>query len=414
MSEQAPEVRGLAPFLYMLLSAPSGIAAGFVGVTLSNTLRAHGVSVPALAGLSSLVLLPSTLRFLIGPFIDLSLTSVRWCLIWMVGIVVFLIAMALTPLTPASMPPLDGLGLCLGVAVNAKGCAIAAAMAQTSPIEHRGAIAGWNNVGNLSGAGLGGGAGLWIVGHAGGAPVAGVILAGVCALCILPIFRLRAPPLVHQTGLKAKSVEIGQVLLALLRTRAGVLVCLASVIPCALGASTGLLPAVAGDWRASSDEVALITGALSGLATAPGCILGGYLCDRFPRRIVYIWAGVACAAAQAAMALAPHTPGWFAGMALVNAFVLGIGFAGISAVIYECLGEIGAATVNATLGSVCNIPVVVMTMIVGQVQAAHGSGAMLMTEAVAGFVSIAGYAVLAYLWKPAPRSDLAAGALAEA
>jgi MFS family permease len=200
----------------------------------------------------------------------------------------------------------------------------------------------------------------------------------------------------------------------LLRTRQGVLAALVVTIPAALGAAANLFAAVAGDWRASADLVAGVTGVLSGLATVPGCMLGGYLCDRFPRRIVYVWSAAACAAGEAAMAWAPHTPAWFAFMVLANAALLGVGFAAVAAVIYECLGPRAAATVAALLGSLCNVPVVAMTALVGWVQTRHGSSAMLLTEAGVGAVSVAAYAALAWAWRPQDGSAAASLAAAGA
>src|SRR5437870_4322534 len=81
-----------------------------------------------------------------------------------------------------------------------------------------------------------------------------------------------------------------------------------------LGAASNLFGAIAGDWRASADLVAVVTGMLGGLASVPGCIFGGYLCDRFPRRTFYIFAALANAGGEVLMALAPHTPFWFAAM----------------------------------------------------------------------------------------------------
>ena len=91
------------------------------------------------------------------------------------------------------------------------------------------------------------------------------------------------------------------------------------------------------------------------------------------------------------MALAPHTPPWFGAMVLLNAFTLGLGFAGITAVSYDCLGERAVATVITLLSSLCNIPLVAMTVVVGRVQTAHGANAMLTTEAAAAVVSLTGY-----------------------
>ena len=401
MTEDAVALRALPPFFYLFTSATGGIVAGFVVITLGNVLSTKGVPVAQIAGMIGLTLLPSTLRFLIGPLIDLVLTPLKWIAICTVAIFISMLALAFTPLSIEAMPMVDVLAFILGCTGNAKICAISAAMARTTDNARRGAVAGWSNAGMLGGSSLGGGAGLWMVTHVGGVPVAGLVLAILGAVLILPAFWMRMPPLVHSPGVTPKLREIGGVLWALIRVRRGILVVLVCVIPCAVGAAMNLLPAVARDWRASANMVALFT-SLGGLAVMAGCILVGYLCDLYPRRIVYVWSGLAFAVTEAAMALAPHTPAWFAGMLLVNNFALGLGYAGIAAVIYDCLGERAAATVGTVLGSLCNLPLVFMTVVVGRVQTAHGSNAMLMVEAVVAVVVLAAYSALAWLWKPAP------------
>ena len=415
MDSDDSDVRGLTPIWYALLTLPGGIAGGFVGVSLSYLLRRNGVSVEAIAGLVSLGLLPQTWRFLIGPAIDVSLSSKRWYLICIAAEVVCFVVLAFTPLNVAGMPLLGAVALALGVATAAAGCSVAAAMAQTTPDVRRGEVAGWTQTGNLGGAGLGGGAGLWLAVHAGGPSVAALVLTGVCIVCATPILWLRAPRRQRGARFAFQVSALGLTLWALVRARRGVLAALVVTIPAALGAASNLFSAVAGDWRASADLVALVTGVLGGLATIPGCILGGYLCDRYPRRFVYVWAALACAAGEAAMAWAPHTRSWFAGMVLANAFLLGIGFSALSAVIFDCLGATAAATVASMLSSLCNLPLVVMVAVVGWVQARHGSTAMLLTEAGVAAVSVAGYAALAYAWRPEEeRVAMAALAGAEA
>jgi MFS transporter, PAT family, beta-lactamase induction signal transducer AmpG len=399
--EGPAEVRGAAPAWFGLLSLPGGVAQGFVSVSLAYVLRQHGASVAAIAGLVSLNLLPQTCRFVFGPVVDMSLTAKRWYLICVGAIVAGFVVMGFAPLTPAGMPLLSGLALLLGIVASAGAAALAAIVAQTVPHARRGSVAGWLQTGGLGGVGLGGGAGLWLSVHAGGPAVAALTLAAACLACILPVLGVRTPSTSTGHGLQVQALGLGRDLCALLRTRQGALAALVVTIPASLGAAANLFPAVAGDWRASADLVAVVTGVLGGLATLPGCILGGYLCDRFARRIVYIWAAIACAAGEAAMAWAPHTPAWFAGMVMANALLLGIGFAAVAAVIFECLGPRAAATTASLLGSLSNVPVVAMTAIVGVVQTRHGSSAMLLTEAGAAVVSIAAYAALAYAWRPA-------------
>jgi hypothetical protein len=53
------------------------------------------------------------------------------------------------------------------------------------------------------------------------------------------------------------------------------------------------------------------------------------------------------------------------------------------------------------------VPVVAVTMLIGAMHASHGSSGMLLTEAGLGFVSIAGYSALAWLWRAGSKVALA-------
>ncbi len=413
MNDAGTDVRGLPPPLYGVLCLPGGLSAGFITVTLGYVLGRHGVDVGSISGIVGLGLLPSTWKFLIGPVLDMSLSSRTWYMICIVAKAACLAAFALLPLSKAEVPTLGLLAFAMGVATNAAGSSITAAMALTTPKELRGAVAGWVQTGNLGGVGIGGGAGLWIASHFGGAGAAALTLAPICLLCAAPMLWMRVPLRPQGVPLPRQALDLGAVFFRLVRSRGGVLAMLAVTLPAALGAATNLLPASASSWRASADLVAIVTGVLGGLASVPGCLIGGYLCDRFPRRIVYMWGALICAAGEALMAVTPHTPELFAGFILGNALLLGVAWAAVSAVIYECLGASGAATIGAILSSLCNLPVVVVTVLVGWVQTRYGSSAMLLTEAGLGVLSVAGYAALAWVWRPDASGAIVALAPAE-
>jgi MFS family permease len=403
MESTALGVRGLSPPWYGLLLLPQGATTGFVTVMLGYVLTHNGVSVAAVAGLVSLVLLPQTWRFVMGPLLDLSLTAPRWYLLMMLALAATAAAFALAPLEPRSLPLLSVLCFLLGVTSNAAGSSAVAAMAATTPNEKRGGVSGWMAVGNLGGIGLGGGLSLWIAVHAGGPKASALVFAAACLVCSAPMLRLL--PLQRATagegGVFGAFKGVVGALWSLIRTRTGALVALVQVLPASLGAAANLLPSVAGDWRASADLVASMTGVLGGLAALPGCVIGGYLCNHLPRRTVYVVSALACAFGEAGMALAPHTPATFALFVLGNNLLLGVSWGAVGAVAYECLGPKAAATISSVLASLSNLPVVLVTALVGVVQSRAGSNAMLLTEAGLGVASVAFYAVLATLWRPA-------------
>ena len=57
--------------------------------------------------------------------------------------------------------------------------------------------------------------------------------------------------------------------------------------PVGAGAMSGLWSAVAGDWHASADRVVLVTGLISGIVSAFGCIIGGGVADKLGRWWAY-------------------------------------------------------------------------------------------------------------------------------
>jgi hypothetical protein len=281
-------------------------------------------------------------------------------------------------------------------------------MALTTAAAERGPIAGWSQVANLGGAGLGGGLGLWIAGHAGGPMAAALTLAVMTLACAIPLAFMRVPPRLPGLALAPRVGAIGRDVWRLARTRTGVLAAVVMTLPAALGASAGLLPAAAATWHASSDLVALMRGALGGLTTIPGCVLGGYLCKRFRHRTVYIWAALAYAGGLAAMATAPHTPFAFAAFVITNGVILGAAFGALTSVVFDTLGPTSPATVNAGLNSLSNVPLLLATVLLGQAEARLGVDGMLLTEAGLGAVSVAAYAGLAFFWRPTPSAPLAA------
>jgi PAT family beta-lactamase induction signal transducer AmpG len=401
--EVSPEARALPAPLFGVMSLPEGSSQGFVTVTLGYVLTHHGFSVAAVAGLVSLYLLPSSWKFLFGPILDMSLTPRLWYLLATGSQALVMLAFALTPLTPQMAPLIAVLTFLLAVGSNTGGTAKIAVVGVTIPQARRGAYAGWLQAGNLGGMGLGGGAGLWLATHAGGSSVASGALAAAFVLCALPMLWVRIPAGATSERLTVQATELGRGLLRLARTRTGGLAMVAVVLPLGLGAAAGLLPAVAGDWKASATLVAVVTGMAGGLVAVPGCIAGGYLCGRFAPRTMLMASGVICAVGEAGMAFAPHTPAMFAAFVLGNNLLLGASWAAVSAVMYEALPLRGAATVGSVLASLTNVPVVAITALVGLVQVRGGSSAMLTTEAGLAVAAVAAYSLLAWLWRPAPQ-----------
>jgi MFS transporter, PAT family, beta-lactamase induction signal transducer AmpG len=404
----ADSVRGLAPPWYTLVFLPYGTTTGFITITLSYILAHHGVSFPAIAGVVGLYLLPSSLCFMLGPILDICLTSKRWYLLSVAVGTACLLALGLAPLTPQSIPVLSALSLICGVAFTAAINAATAAMTLTTPVATRAKVSGWIQVGTYSGVGAGGGAGLWLVTNGVGQSGAAIILSILSVLCVAPVLWMRVPR--RPAGLKVahQTLDLGRALWQLVTTRAGILTVLVQTMPAGLGTSFHLMAGLAGEWKADAGLVALMMGGLSALVSIPGCIFGGYLCAKITSKAGYVAVSLVLAASGTLMALGPHTPIAFAVQILGNNFLLGIAVTTCQAVLYEFLDDRATATMASVLYSLNNLPVVVMTFLVGWAQARYGTTEMMLLEAAVGVFCVVGYAALAWHWRVGAAAPKAA------
>ena len=159
-------------------------------------------------------------------------------------------------------------------------------------------------------------------------------------------------------------------------------------LPIGTGAASGLWAAVADDWHATADTVALVTGVIGGLVSAVGCVVGGYLCDRMNRKAAYALYGLLQAVCAVAMAIAPRTEPMYIVFTMIYAFITGLTYAGFSAVVLEAIGLGAAATKYNLFASLSNMPIAYMTVVEGWAHTRWGAGGMLNAEALIGVLAI--------------------------
>jgi MFS family permease len=136
--------------------------------------------------------------------------------------------------------------------------------------------------------------------------------------------------------------------------------------------------------------VALVTGVLNGVVCALGCLVGGWIADRFGRWWSYFIFGSALAITAVVIAVAPWTPAAYCSGVLVYAFFVGAGYAAFSALVVHAIGRGVASTKYAICQSLGNIPVAYMTAFNGWVHDRYGGVWMLCGEALLAFLCIAG------------------------
>jgi PAT family beta-lactamase induction signal transducer AmpG len=389
--------RGTPPWVFLLLYAPFGISSGFLTVTLAYRLDAAGLGAEAIAGLIALSYLPHTWKFAWAPLVDLTWQRKHWYLASTTLSAAGIVAMGWFGEDGSRFGLLTAVVLVANVAVTLSGMSVEALMAHGSGDAAKGRAGGWFQAGNLGGQGLGGGLALWLVQDRGfGITAAGATLALISLGCMLALRWCEVPPQAPvRASIRFALQRLRDDLGSVLRSRRGLLAIAICFLPIGSGAAANLWPILAGDWHAGANTVALVNGVFGGLASAAGCIVGGQLCDRFDRKAMYCLFGGLLAAVALLMGLAARTEPNFAVFALVYSFVLGMSYAGFSAVVLEAIGGGAAATKYSLLASLSNMPIAYVTWADGWAYARWGATTMLHVDAGLGLIGLALFALFA-------------------
>ena len=387
----APSAR---PAVFALLFFPFGASGGFLGVTLVYFLHRAGVSTAAISGLIGLAILPNVIKVFWAPLIDITLTPKAWYVIGVLVVGAGIAALGVIPMGPATLGYLGVLVFLLNVAATFTSISAEALMAHGIADHRRGKAGGWSQVGNLGGGSLGGGAGLWLAVHV--SPwVAGTALAVAIFACAGALFAVPAAKLDHRRDSYAKTLRnVLQDVWAIAWSRPGLLALLVFLLPLGTGVAANYFSAIADEWKASANLIALVSGLAASGASAVGAIAGGYLCDRLDRKAAYVLLSLVSAAVAVGMAVAPRTPAMYAVFALAYAAATSLAFAAYAALTLETIGAGAAATKFNLMASVANAPLLYVNAIEGPVQTRFGTTAMLLTEAALGAAAAVVFAVV--------------------
>jgi MFS family permease len=417
LSATAPAARHVHPWAFMVLIIPFGVNAGYLSVAIGWQLRQAGVSVAQVATIVALSYVPHVWKFLWAPVVDSTLSQKTWYLIAGLCSALGLAALGFFPTTKAGLATLTAVVVMSSASTTFLGMAVESLMAYSTPEELKGRAGGWFQAGNLGGAGLGGGFGLWLIQRVAHPSIASMVVGGLCLVCCFALLAVPTPERSHGgRGIGRELVDVVRDLWKVVRQRSGALALFLCFLPVGSGAASGLWSAVAMEWRAGGDLVALATGVLTGLISAVGCVVGGWICDRMDRKAAYVAYGLLQAGCAVAMAVAPRTPAMFVTWTLVYAFITGLTYAGYSAFVLEAIGKGAAATKFSVYASLSNFPIMYMTSIDGKAHDKWSSSGMLFTEAglcalgAIVFVAIAA----AFGWRMTAKPGAGAPAAAEA
>lgn len=395
------------PLVFLLLIVPFGAASGFLGVTVVYLLGKAGVDPLTIAVLTGLSFLPHTFKFLYAPLVDLTLTRKRWFVLSSITSALGLALLGMVPATEAGLPWLRILVVVGNIATATLSMSVESLMAYNTAPDELGRTAGWFQAGNLGGGGLGGGLALVIAENTTLPWLPGVVLAIVCLLTGLAIRHTAEPPAHVPTSVPGRVasnalhaawhavLHVFQDLWQVARSRTGYLGLLICFLPIGSGAAGNLFPLFAAEWGATANDVAATSGALSGLLSAVGCMVGGHFCDRMDRRTAYALFGFLMVACALLMAWAPHTLTMYYVFVLGYGFIAGLCFASFTAVTLEAIGKGAAATKYSIFASLSNTPIAYMGIVNGYFYEKFGSNAGLASDAAMGVAGIVVFALVA-------------------
>ena len=384
------------PFYIFFLVLPYGISAGFVTVTLPYLLTQRGFSVELAAGIVALGFSANIWRFLWGPVADMTLSLRRWYWIGVIASIASLLLLCLIPYETKAAFYISLIAFISQVTATLVLLPVGGFMAHRIQEQQKGRASGWFQAGNLGGVGLGGGAGLWLSAHA-SIVIAGIVLSACMLASAVTVLIMEDVPSDKLKSVKAQVSTMVKDIMSMLRVPILLYVVIMLFIPIGTGAASNLWSAVATDWKVSADMVALVTGIISGLISALGCIAGGWLADKYGVWWAYFGACTISALVTLLMAAGPYVPWVYVYGVLVYGFALGMVNSSFSAVALFATGKRAAATRYSLLSSISNLPIVVMTGFDGWAHDHGGSKYMLLLEALSGIFFV-GICVVVLVW----------------
>ncbi len=379
------------PIIWLILYIPFGALGGFVSVALTFLATQNGLSITEGSLIVASQLLVSWLKWLWAPLVDITFSPKKWYVISTVFSALGVLGMAAVPIGK------DTLGLLLIIIALANlinsvvGMSVEAMIASLTPPEQIGRVSAWFQAGNLGGAGIGGALGLFLIQHLSQPWMSGAIMGVLfiaCCAALLPLPEVK-PHVNDQRAITAvKTVALS--FWAMIKERAGVLTALLCVLPIATGAAQGTLTqaAVAAHWGAGAEHVGLVQGLLSGLITAFGCFIGGWICNRMNPRNAYSLFGLALAIVALGMAFSPSTIPMYIVWNMIYALGVGLSYAAFTAMALIAIGKRAAATGYNVFASLSNFPLWWLGLVLAWVADHHGPRSMLIAEAVLGTIGV--------------------------
>jgi MFS family permease len=330
------------PWLFVFSGTAYGVPGAFQSQMMPFFSRKTGIDLGAIGWFVTLLFVPAVLQPLFAPIVDVGPPRKVW-------LVILAVLSSAALVCAFAFPPPDHVTafLTFGFIAQVLSALISACngglLAVTMPDALRGRASAWLNVGNLSGGGIAGALAIWMLGS-GVAPIwVGVVVAVLMTVPSLAILFAYEP---ENDNIRSLGDVFGQTMrdvASVLFSKKGLTGMALCISPVGTAAMTQYFSGIGADYAASDDRIAFVSGGASVFVTALGALGGGYLCDRFNRRAVYLLSGLLTAAVGIVVAAQPHTPATYTYGATIYNLITGLCYAAFTATVLETIGEGGKA-----------------------------------------------------------------------
>jgi len=386
------------PWLFVLTGMPYGVAGAFSTQVMPNLAKHAGIKLDEIGIFTAILFVPPCLAFLYAPLVDIGLSKRAWLLIVAAVGGAFLTGAMVTPL-PEHVGVFLFLAFIAQLITGLVGACNGGLLAETMPDELRGRGSGMYNIGNLSGGALSAGIAIEMIGQNYEPLWIGLVLSAMTILPSFAVLAIAEPPREKQHSPREIFVKMLREVWQILSSRSGLTGIALCLSPVGTAALTNFFSAMGDPYAASDDMVAFVSGPANVVLTAMGALAGGYLCDRYNRRVIYLASGAATAAVGIVMALSPHTESTYLYGVMTYYLVTGFCYSAFTSFVLETMGPSPeAAGTRYSIFVACgNIAITYVGLVNTRFDETYGVDGVVASDAT---MNLAGVALLAFVfWK---------------
>lgn len=373
----------------MFAGTPYGVVGQFTGLVMPYATEQAGEQLGSIGWYNALLFVPTFLLFLYAPIVDIGPRRKHWLVI-VAAIGAGCLIASFQMKLPGQIPEYLAFAFAAQLIAGLVGSCAGGLMATAMPDELRGRAGGWYNIGNLSGGGLFAAIAIAMIGHGVDPRVIGGVVAVMMVLPAVVMLVIEEPPRPHAAPrevFRQTLREVGDVL----ASRSGLTGIALSLSPVGSAALANYFSGMSKPYGVGPDVVAVVTGAGTVGLNAVGALIGGTLCDRFNRRVLYLVSGALTAVCGIAMALSPRTESTYILGVTTYALITGFCYAAFTAYVLETIGrgDRTAATKYSLFTAASNFAITYVGWIDTRFNERHGVEGVVASDAALNLIGVA-------------------------